>query len=281
MKHVGCRRDTPALALVILLGGGFVCNTNAVTRPAEVVIQGITGTASYLTGGTWLPLTKDMRLGQGATLKTGANSTVDLLLYASRTALRITPDSTLRLDELNEAPGLYTLVTETTLTLLRGSIAGTQRKLAAPSRFQVKFAGRVATIVGTEYYVRADGAVTVTSGTVVVRYNLPGNGGSIRVSVPAGSSFDPATGQVVPTTPAYLQDIVAHITTTSLNAQTFNVGGATVVVRPEQYVSPYLPPHGDNGVGNGEDPQPPGNPPINDGSGTGPGDPGNQGGATP
>lgn len=37
-------------------------------------------------------------------------------------------------------------------------------------------------------------------------------------------------------------------------------------------------PHGNNGVGNGEDPQPPGNPPINDGPGTGPGNPGNRGG---
>jgi hypothetical protein len=36
---------------------------------------------------------------------------------------------------------------------------------------------------------------------------------------------------------------------------------------------------GNNGVGNGLDPQPPGNPPINDGPGTAPGSPGNQGGA--
>ena len=35
---------------------------------------------------------------------------------------------------------------------------------------------------------------------------------------------------------------------------------------------------GNNGVGNGEDPQPPGNPRINDGPGTGPGNPGNKGG---
>lgn len=38
-------------------------------------------------------------------------------------------------------------------------------------------------------------------------------------------------------------------------------------------------PHGNNGVGNGEDPQPSGNPPVNDGPGTGPGNPGNRGGA--
>lgn len=31
---------------------------------------------------------------------------------------------------------------------------------------------------------------------------------------------------------------------------------------------------GNNGVGNGEDPQPPGNPPVNDGPGTGRGNPG-------
>ncbi|MEN6498831.1 MAG: hypothetical protein ABFD16_31375 [Thermoguttaceae bacterium] len=38
-------------------------------------------------------------------------------------------------------------------------------------------------------------------------------------------------------------------------------------------------PHGNNGLGNGEDPQPAGNPPVNDGSGTGPGNPGNRGGS--
>lgn len=35
---------------------------------------------------------------------------------------------------------------------------------------------------------------------------------------------------------------------------------------------------GNNGVGNGQDPQPPGQPPVNDGDGTTPGSPGNQGG---
>ena len=36
------------------------------------------------------------------------------------------------------------------------------------------------------------------------------------------------------------------------------------------------PPKGNNGVGNGIDPQPPGEPPVNDGEGTGPGNPGNK-----
>jgi len=38
---------------------------------------------------------------------------------------------------------------------------------------------------------------------------------------------------------------------------------------------------GNNGVGNGEDPQPPGNPPVNDGPWSSPGNPGNRGHSGP
>jgi len=208
-------------------------------QPAEVVVQDIAGTASYLAGGTWQPLEKNMRLSQGAIVKTDAGSTVDLLFHASFTALRLTPNSSLRLDKLSKEGGADMWITDTTVTLLTGSFAATQRKLAAPSRFQVNAAGRVATIVGTEYYVRSDGAVTVTSGTVSINYNEPGGGGSVKVTVSAGYSFDPTTGQVVPTTPGYLQDIIAHISTTRHNAQVFKVDGATVVVKPEDLITPY------------------------------------------
>lgn len=54
----------------------------------------------------------------------------------------------------------------------------------------------------------------------------------------------------------------------------------TVAVRPSFASSGYQPItrlKGNNGVGNGYDGQPPGNPPINDGTGTAPGAPGNRG----
>jgi hypothetical protein len=281
MKRIRRSMDGLVLSLVIMLGAGSASKSNAVTQPAEVVIQDIFGTASYSAGGTWQPLKKDMKLSQGAIIKTAADSTVDLMLYSSFTALRLTPNSSLRLDKLHTETGYLMPITDTILTLLSGSIAGAQRKLAAPSRFHINVAGGVATIVGTEYFVRADGAVSVTSGTVSLNYNLPGNGGSVKVTVSAGFSFDPTTGRVVATTSAYLQNIIAHITTTSHNAQVFKVGGATLVVKPEEFVSPFSPDHGNNGVGNGVDPQPPGNPPVNDGPGTSPGNPGNKGGKKP
>ena len=62
----------------------------------------------------------------------------------------------------------------------------------------------------------------------------------MKVTVTAGFSFDPATGQVVPTTPAYLQNIIAHINTTKKNAEVFKLSnGATLVVKPEEVVSPH------------------------------------------
>ena len=85
----------------------------------------------------------------------------------------------------------------------------------------------------TEYLVRADGALTVLSGSVDVNYNSPGGGGSTHASVPAGFSFDPVTGQVVPTSPAFLQSIIADIIPVKKSAQTFKVsGGAIVKVKP-------------------------------------------------
>ena len=238
------------LSTVAVLTAAAPSISQAVMQPAEVVVREINGTARYLVAGSWEPLKKNMTLSQGAVIKTDSESTVDLMFPASATALRLTPDSSLRLDKLNKEAGGEMIISETTLTLLSGAVAGTQRHLAAPSRFQINTANGTARIVGTEYYVRADGAVSVVSGAVSVNYNKSGAGGSVQVIVQAGFSFDPTTGTVVPTTPAYLQNIIAHITTTANNAETFKVTGkATLVVKPEKPVSP----HGSDDQGHGDD----------------------------
>src|SRR5262252_839571 len=243
MKYLSSSIARVVSSFAVALGASLAFTSYAVMQPTELVIQEINGTASYSVGGTWQPLTKDLKLASGAIIKTDADSTVDLLLPASATALRLTPNSTLRLDKLNkEAAGEMT-ISETSVTVLAGAVAGTQRKLASPSRFQINFATGAAHIVGTEYFVRADGAVTVLSGEVSLNYNLPGNGGSVKVTVAAGFSFNPATGQVVPTTADFLKNIIAHVIAVNNAAQVFKVtGGATLVVRPE-HLSPV---HGDD-----------------------------------
>jgi len=261
---------------------GVVASTFFATASAEittVVLKSVSGNVEYSTAsGDWRPLKTDAKLVGGSIIRTHEAGTVDFYLQESKTTLRLTPNSKLAIETLQVWRAGEQNVTDTKLKLLEGSVIGAQQKLVKPSRFKIETAQAVASIVGTEYVVRADGAVTVLSGSVSVTYNLPGNRGSIKVDVAAGYSFDPSTGNVVPTTPEYLANIIADINTVQGNAEVFKVGkGATVVVKPEHEMSPTKP-KGNNGVGNGIDPQPPGNPPVNDGPGTGPGNPGNRGG---
>jgi hypothetical protein len=257
------------------MAGGYFARAEPLQ--AYVDVKAVDGTAFISKNGTdYVPLRAGDFVGPGSILKTAANSTVDLFLPDSGTVLRVRPDSMLQFARLDMMPAGELTVSDTSLKLLQGSVIGSQRKLNAPSHFDIHTSQTTATIVGTKYEVNADGAVSVVEGTVRLNYNLPGNKGSVKVTVPMGYTFDPATGTVVPTTSSYRQNLIAKIDTLQNNAEVFKAGGATIVVQPEKAVSPT---HGNNGVGNGVDPQPPGNPPINDGPGTSPGNPGNKGGA--
>ena len=277
MKFVPYRAAKVALVVSFAFA---LSQARAELRSGQVLVHAIHGEVSFTSpGGVSQPLRSNARLERGTVIKTGMDATADLILGYNGTVLRLTPNSILRLTRLDQEIAGDNVITETKLELLSGALVGSQRKLAAPSHLDIVTPQAVARIVGTEYLVRADGAVTVLSGSVTVNYNLPGNTGDVRVTVSAGYSFDPATGQVVPTTAAFLQNIIADINTTRQNAEVFKLSGLTLVVKPEGGdISPSRP-KGNNGVGNGLDPQPPGNPPINDGPGTGPGNPGNKGGA--
>jgi len=268
MKYVPSFTGRAVLSLAVAVAS-FVSVTNAQIQSGQVLIQAVQGSASYSSAGQTLPLKENLVLSRGAVLKTEKNATVDLVLQYSGTVLRLLPNSTLSFDKLNKENAGEEIITETSLNLTAGSIVGSQRKLAIPSTFEVNTPNGVATIKGTEYIVRADGAVGVVSGSVQVIYNLPNNGGSIKVTVPAGSYFDPVSGTVKVGSLASGTDI----NTVRNNAMVFKFGGATIVVKPQPTVTPTK---GNNGVGNGIDPPPPGNPPVNDGPGTGPGNPGNR-----
>lgn len=249
-----------------------ICAYGSETEEGKVLIKAVNGSVTIQHNDTRSAAISGDFVSAGAIIETGANSSVDFILKYNGSALRLPANSRLQVNKLVKQEGGTDLFTETNLRLLSGSLIGSQRKLNGPSRLEIQFPNGIARIKGTEYIVRADGAVTVLSGVVSVNYNLPGNGGSVRVTISAGQSFNPATGQVVTTTADYLINTVADVDTVRNNAQVFKAGGATVVVKPDLTMSPSK---GNNGVGNGIDPQPPGNPPVNDGPGTGPGNPGN------
>src|SRR6266404_5186566 len=250
MKDVSACTGKVLLCLLTFAALNLVSISRAEVQSGQVLIQTVKGVAAYSTGDRWSPLKENMTVGRGTSIKTDADSTVDLILQYNGTVLRLTPNSRLSFAKLNKEAAGEAVITETSLNLVEGSIVGSQRKLASPSTFEINLPGGVATIKGTEYLVRADGAVTCVSGSVSVNYNLPQGGGSVQVKVPSGYSFNPATGQVVATSQAFLQNIVADINTVRQNAQVFKAGASTVVVKPEGTISPTAG-KGNNGVGNG------------------------------
>jgi hypothetical protein len=230
------RRSVLPAAILLPLTAAL---SHAEIQSGQVLVKAVSGDVTgSLTNGNLKPLKAGDYLTRGTTIKTGSAATADLILEYNGSVLRMLPDSTLELSKLDKEQAPDSIITETSLNLVSGSVVGSQRKLAAPSLLKVKVPGGTATIVGTEYVVRADGAVSVLSGAVTVTYNLPGNKGSVKVTIQAGFSFDPATGQVVPTSPDYLVNIIADIDTVRKNSLSFKTGGATVVVKPEEPMSP-------------------------------------------
>src|SRR6185369_9249907 len=190
---------------------------------------------------SWHQAKTNVVLGQGAVIRSHDNSTADLFLPYSGTVLRLIPNSTIKVDSLELYFTGVENMTQTRLLLMEGSLVGSQSKLPAVSSFSIVTAKGEVSVNATEYVVRNDGAVSSLSGSVKVIYNLPNNNGSVQVTLQPGQSFDPKTGTVVPTTAAFLQNSIAHVTTVQQNAETYKANGATVVIKPEPFVSPTTP----------------------------------------
>src|SRR6266853_1432268 len=197
MKNVPISSGRAVLSLLTLVIASSLSLANADVQSGQVLIQAVKGGATYskAKGSEWLGLKESTTLSRGAVIKTSTDSTVDLVLQYNGTVLRLMPNSTLSFDKLDKETVGEGAITETSLNLVAGSIIGSQRKLATPSTFKVNIAGGVVTIVGTEYVVRSDGAVSVLSGSVVLNFNVKGGGGFHQVTVQAGYSFDPTTGK--------------------------------------------------------------------------------------
>jgi hypothetical protein len=233
MKTITFLRATFSILTVLSALSLSTPRAVAEIKSAPVSIKSVKGQAHCSTDGLeWVALKNGMALDHGAVIKTGPDGAVDFVLDYSSTVLRLLPDSEMALVKLSRKAAGEFVITDTTLKLASGGIVGSQRKLTRPSRFNIITPDGTAQIVGTEYLVRADGAVTVISGEVTVIYNKPKDGGSVKVSVGPGESFNPKSGDVVPTTPDYLQNIIADVDTVRNNAEVYKAGKATIVVKP-------------------------------------------------
>ena len=199
-------------------------SSNAQLQPVGAPVRVVQGSATICIDGIWQPLKENTTVTAGAVIKTSASTALDLFLPYSRTVLRLMPDSVLQFDRLDEMPAADEgFVTMTRLNLQSGTLIGSQHKLASPSEFEIRLPNAVARIVGTEYVLRADGAVACLKGNVSVSYNSQSKAPS-AVSVSAGFLSNPATGKAGALNTAYLQNIASDMQAVRNNAQVCDSG---------------------------------------------------------
>lgn len=235
-------------------------------RTAKVI--SVKGDARYHTGdGKWQPLTLKTVLAPGCVVQTADGSMADLLLdgklrsepataaagagyllpsgrnYSppplppSRTAsiVRLQPNTVLAIDKLTTTPTGADVVSETQLDLRSGKVFGTTKRVTGASKYEIKLPHGVAAIRGTIYAVGADGTVDVLSGSVFVTVTNA-DGTTKTVSVPAGSAYNPTTGEIYPIPTAAgvsLSDAVKAMGLKVYTAPTeYTVDNTTVWVSP-------------------------------------------------
>src|SRR5215831_8549977 len=84
------------------LFAGLLCPpVQASDQSGQVLVQAVSGSVQYsLDDTTWKPLLADTSVPAGATIKTAAGSTADLMLMYNGSVLRLTANSKLRLEKL-------------------------------------------------------------------------------------------------------------------------------------------------------------------------------------
>jgi hypothetical protein len=240
LAFLSMRGICPATVILAAIG---LSTASAEIQSGEVRINSIQGTVTYSTDhSTWRAVTPNQVLQSGAELKTAADSSADLVFDYSGTVLRMAPDSVLELAKLDKELAGENTIVETSINIKAGSIVGSQRKLAKPSKFEIVAPGVLATIRGTEYAVGADGKVACFTGAVSVNYDSP-RGGSLETMVPAGFSFDRLSGLVMATSPNSLSGYSPAVTAVRACAQSCNGGGNGHIDEPKCPISPVKPPH--------------------------------------
>ncbi|MEO7297215.1 MAG: hypothetical protein ABI042_01415 [Verrucomicrobiota bacterium] len=244
------------IGLVLSNFGPFLSLIRAEIEPDHAVVREIKGVAYYSEKeGIWIPLKVKTRLQAGMMVKTSPESSAVFEWEKSGGILRANSDTILRLAKLSVFDTPLEIIAETDIDLIQGSLAGTEKKSLGASQLKINSSNGSARLEGSQYEIDADGVVSVSRGSAIF------NSAKSQGRIAAGQTFNPNTG-----TTAFYR---APASTSS--SQMASASASKQSSPSERSVSP----HGNNGVGNGVDPAPPGNPPVNDGPGTGPGNPGN------
>lgn len=193
----------------------------------------VQGPASYtLESGPnpkWIPLVAGKVLMAGSSIRTAPDAIVDMVLgkniempqarvapdrigpaadavvrglvtYTPSTeqnTVRMTGETTLKIDKLTVSDTGVDTVSDTELDLQKGRIFCNVKKLSAASQYLIKIPTGIAGVRGTFFGIDANGWCAVLRSQVDLAV-FGSDGKVVTHTVGAGSQFDPATGQISP-----------------------------------------------------------------------------------
>lgn len=223
------------LAATAFLGlvAGFTFSASAQNdKQGFATVIRIEGACSYSLGdGNWHPLVPGKYLPPGASIRTGDNGVVDMILgkaiqlpqakwaperisqapdapvrglitykpSAEQNMIRLTPNTVLAIDKLNITDTGADTVNDTELDLKQGKIFASVKKLNGASQYIVKIPNGVAGVRGTWFSISANGSVSVyesKNGGLVLSLTI--NGITKTYLVSEGQFLDPFNGNGTP-----------------------------------------------------------------------------------
>jgi hypothetical protein len=161
------RRITKIIALTAA-ALSFGMGVRADMQPGTAVVRELEGSGTYVTGGgVEKPLAVGVVLKEGDTVKTSADSWLNLLLPQNGPDVGLGPQSTLRFTKLQYEETELGVVKQTVLDVPEGQIYGHVDTLVGDSKYLVRSPKGIAEVKGTDfYYDTKTGDIHVITGQV-------------------------------------------------------------------------------------------------------------------
>ncbi len=207
------------------------------TQQGVATVVRVKGGASYTLGGGdgWHPLVVGKLLSAGASIKTLPDAMVDVVLgkniqmpqahptpdkislapdasvrglvdytpSAEQNVVRLSGESTLKIDTLAVSDTGVDTVSDTELDLQKGRVFYSVKKLSAESKYLIKIPNGIAGVRGSQGFIGTDGRC----GAVVhpLWLSMVGSDGRpVTITIPEGQEYNPGTGKCSPMPPEIL-----------------------------------------------------------------------------
>jgi serpin B len=160
-------------------------------------VRAVHGMAQYSNGDQWLDAKPNLQIVAGTTLRTGADSELDLQVNGRVSQICLTGQTTAQLQRMARASAETSADTETVLDLKSGTLLGSVEKLSAKSLYQIHTPDGTATVRGTAFQIEA---LQQEDGSIHTKFScMDGelfcsavvNGQTVSQPVRAGDSWTP------------------------------------------------------------------------------------------